>query len=333
MKRYLLLFLIVLSFCSSCEKQEKETFSRKKMLKDIYHELIIPAFKNFSEECEKLSTLTDSYSADPTSENLDQCRQQWVKTILSWRHCDIFTVGEYRKTFIKARIYTIFGKSTFNSQKDKLAELKNIEKLGTTVKGISALEYLLFNQNVDPKKFSTYISLVAKELKDLADQSLKVWDSSEESFIQKSDLSFGSTIQELVNEQVRYCEEFYFTKFSYPLGYLYPIDFSIVEHYESKTAVKALKESVEVVEVYFKNYFYGLIKDQNKNSKLPEEMTQQFAVIKTVLTRMETLPHYEDQVPPELESLFAELRKLLISVKVGVVNQLGVTVVLPNDGD
>lgn len=332
MKKYLLPTLIYLSLFTSCSQKE-EPFSREQMLKEIYHSSIVPAFNNFRSECEELKKSISSYSIDPNGENLELCRQQWIKVILSWRQCDIYNVGEYRKSFIKAKIYSIFGKSSFNSQKEKLANIQSLESLGSTVKGLSALEYLLFDENVERGKFLHYLTLVAAELSDLANQSVKIWENSEESFVQNSDLSFGSTIQELVNDQVRYCEEFYFKKFAYPLGYLYSIDFSIVEHYESRIAVLALKESVKVLEEYFTNHFFDLIRNQNKNSKLPEEMTQQFAAVKAALAKLETLPYYEDSVPPELESLFADLRKLFISVKVGVVNQLGVTVVLPNDGD
>ena len=331
MKNFLLI-LISLVFFVSCEKKE-EAFSREMMLKNIYHQQIIPNFTKFSDECSKLSELINSYSADPSQENLQSCRDQFIAVVLSWRHCDIYNVGDYQRTFIKSHIYSIFGEWTFNSQKEKLASIKSLETLGTTLKGINGLEFLLFDKKLERKKFVSYMSLVAKELKGLADESLKIWRESEESFIKKNDLSFGSSIQELVNEQVRYIEEFYFKKFSYPLGYLYSVDFSIVEHYDSKISILALKESVKSVEELFSNHFYELIRFQNKDSKLPQQMKKDFTAVNAILAKFEKLPVYEDEAPIELQNLFLELRKILISVRVGVVNQLGVTVVIPNDGD
>ena len=247
----------------------------------------------------------DSYAANPNKDNLETCRKQWVAVVLSWRHCDIFNVGDYQRTFIKSRIYSIFGEWTFNKEKETLASIKNIEKLGTTLKGINGLEYLLFSEKADRKKFAGYMSLVAKELKTLADESYQIWEGSKESFLKKSDLSFESSIQEMVNEQVRYIEEFYFKKFSYPLGYLYPVDFSIVEHYESKISIQALNESVKVIEELFTNHFYDLIQYQNKDSKLPDEMKKQFADIKARLAKIPALPVFDVEAPEELQSLFA----------------------------
>ena len=303
------------------------------MLKDIYGELILPSFKSFSEECTKLTQLIDSYANNPNDETLKTCRKQWIQVVLTWRHCDIFNVSKYQRSFIKSKIYTIFGEATFHSQKDKLLKAENLKAIGSIVKGINGLEYLLYSDKLELKDFAGYASLVSKELQGLAEQSYKIWLDSEADFIQKSDLSFGSSIQELVNEQVRYCEEFYFKKFSYPLGYLYQVDFSIVEHHESQIAILALKESVKVVERIFTDHFFGLLKHQSKNSKLPQEMSQQFSDIKAALTKFDKLPKFDQEVPADLERVFQELRKLLISIRVGVVNQLGVTVVLPNDGD
>lgn len=332
MKKLFILVCICLSLFNSCDNKVPQ-FSHKAMLKNIFHKKIVPGFTNFKDECDALARDLDSYRENFSAENLEKCRRQWTRVMLSWRHCDLFNVGEYRKTFIKARIYTIFAKSTFNSQKDKFNKAVKLESLGSTVKGISALEYLLFNEKVDRSLYLDYMSLIAKELKDLAAQSLEVWQKSESSFTSKSDLLFGSSIQELVNEQVRYCEEFYFKKFSYPLGYLYSVDFSIVEHFESKAAIAGLKESVSVIEEIFKDHFFELIKFQNKESSLPEKMLSQIAAVKSRLSKIDTLPFYEDEIPAELEKLFSELRELFMSVKVGVVNQLGVTIVLPNDGD
>ena len=161
MKKYLLLIALSLSFIISCGKKEK-TFTRELMLKNIYKELILPKFNNFSEECNKLTQVIDSYASKPNQENLDTCRKHWVQVVLSWRHCDIYNVSDYQQSFIRSKIYTIFSEWTFNSQKDKLMNIKSLEKLGSTLKGISALEYLLFDEKLDRSKYLSYLSLVAK---------------------------------------------------------------------------------------------------------------------------------------------------------------------------
>ena len=73
------------------------------------------------------------------------------------------------------------------------------------------------------------------------------------------------------------------------------------------------------------------IEHQKSVGRLPWGL--EFSDIKAALTKFDKLPKFDQEVPADLERVFQELRKLLISIRVGVVNQLGVTVVLTNDGD
>ncbi|MFC5044904.1 imelysin family protein [Aquimarina hainanensis] len=220
MKKITSIFLITLIFFASCNENDHKTttdtptnFDNQKMRANIVDDIIIPSVTSFREEATILHEKITLFVAAPSIESLDEAQLQWKKTATAYGYVYAFNIGTVKDNFMHLKLYNwptytnaienrINGNTELNEE--------TIAKISTPSKGISSIEYLLFNspnndiiQNFATEKRKQYLSLIAKELQTNAEKLVNIWDRNGDNyataFIQNKEEGLASSLNLLFN--------------------------------------------------------------------------------------------------------------------------------------
>lgn len=121
---------------------------RGKILEDVTYGVILPNLRDFAARASELRVATETFRADPTAAHLDAARIAWTRTRSAWDRSQAHLVGPEQDLLLEAKIETV---PTHVEKIDALAaaspalDAAAIDRLGANVKGLPALEVLLYD--------------------------------------------------------------------------------------------------------------------------------------------------------------------------------------------
>ena len=160
MKAWLLpIFLSISLFLSACAFGSP-SFDRKAMFRDITQNVILPAHEAFVSESALLVQKVHAFQAEPTVEKLEALQAQWKQVSLAWKACELFELGPVQEVFI----HNLIHKWPTNPKliEEHLASADSIDQdlidsIGSTSKGLPAIEYLIFWNMPEPFNRAVFI--------------------------------------------------------------------------------------------------------------------------------------------------------------------------------
>ena len=162
MKKLLLIIPAFMLLFWACSKTVEPTdnfqsFDRKGMLTSLANSVIVPSFDGFYTETITLETTVNAFANDPTnSTKLLEAQKAWTKMASVWKLASVFQQGPITDKFLLTNIDFSHKGNNVNTTllekavTDATAAIINndyIEQKGATVKGIFAIEYLIFDKN------------------------------------------------------------------------------------------------------------------------------------------------------------------------------------------
>lgn len=149
------LVLIVWACSKSEEPSAFDLFDRKSMLTNLGNNVIIPSFDGFYQKTEVLETAVTAYASDIKNEQkLIAAQQAWLAMAIAWKQASVFKQGPIEDKFLQSAIdFSTKGVYLNPTLLEKAitdgTTIDNayIESKGSTVKGIHAVEYLLFDKS------------------------------------------------------------------------------------------------------------------------------------------------------------------------------------------
>jgi uncharacterized protein len=228
--------IIIASACllNSCSDDEADTpkatpFKRGEMLANYANNIIIPFFAQSVNTLSALQTKIHAFTQAPTQSSLTNARDAWKKAALAWQHCTGFNFGpaaemgltkslnEEIATFpingISIETYINAGDTSFNN-------------FNRDTRGIYAIEYLLFGENItdqlliermQPKR-KMYLNACINASLAKAIMVQNEWNSYKTEFIEQAGTDIGSSTSHLYNEFLKSFEGLKNFKFGIPLG-------------------------------------------------------------------------------------------------------------------
>lgn len=142
-----LVFLLLLSTLlipSSCKEGTGVGDNQEAIVRAAVQDFVLPDLAAFAAEAESLNEAVMAFSAGPDALTLETLRYHWVLTYTVWKKVSAFNVSEIRDQAVHNRI----SKWPTNTENlDVLIGLDDpvlVSVLGSTTRGLPAMEYLLF---------------------------------------------------------------------------------------------------------------------------------------------------------------------------------------------
>lgn len=225
MKKIALSLLAILVFWSCTDNgpsgPDVDDFDREAILVNWADNLIIPALTHFAGLTEELNTAANTFSEDPTLQNLNDLRDKWLEGYKAWQHISMFEMGKAMELRYRDNL------NIYPTDPDEIRE--NIEEGSYNLElpslnnsqGFPALDYLLYGLDENDQElvsyyttggnadaYKTYITDLATRIDALTDTVLEDWTSSyRDEFVSNTGNGGNSSLDMMVNDYIFYYEK------------------------------------------------------------------------------------------------------------------------------
>lgn len=363
MKIYFIPLLLLMLSMQACKTKTSnlDKYDRANLLQSIASNVISPAYTDFKNTTDALSSATNDFNSNPTQTNLTAVQSAFENTLEKWMYCEAFNFEYASASSLQNQIATtpanfaVIESELLNNNIDEAY----INATGTTRKGLAAIEYLLYDKSqnaqavLDSFTLSSnsanrklYLTALVQHLRIKATQANTEWNNgaSYTSFISKTKLDIGGSLNAFVNTFAEHIELVRKGKIGKPsgiennglvdtAGFEYRLSGRSLKNIEaninawkaiftSKTGV-GLDDYVDFVEAKYN----GNPLSSTISAQLDECLTK-VAVINTSLTKAALIQ------PNDIRALHLEIKKLTVLTKVDLASNLGVIITFSdNDGD
>ncbi len=358
--------ILIAAFFVSCDKDgisEDEyqiQYRREAQLNNVYINGITPLNSSFVFNTKELETRTQTFVQQPNIENLKGLQTQWVNTLKTWKHLELYNLGIIEDSFIHFEINRWpTNTETINNfiEGTETIDADFIAGNGSSSKGVSAMEYLLFsfenNQeildqfttNPNFERRQAYLLSLSEnlEIKAIALQTL--WTMHKTDFISSLENGISGSQNQLTNAMVTLIEEIIISKLGNPLGNGNGGEINIedLEARRSENSLLIIQEHLTALKnLYTGNFNQGSINwGFNDYLDLIDRTTLNDAIKASFDNCQEKLDVISGSLKQELQDtpqnvidLQDAFNGLLVLIKVDMANAIGTTITInDNDGD
>lgn len=362
---YVFTSLFLMISCSDDEGGNTDNFNRQALLENAGSNIILPAFNNFSEKTAALKEAAYTLAGEVNQVNLTAAQEAWLDARLSWKYAEMFEFGPVDQ-LIAAPMIDNWPTNTVGIEEalDTTTPINSeyIASLGSTRKGLPAVEYLLFDfsegdqailnkLNNDQKRLQ-YLTALTERIQTLAVEIHTAWDPSGgnylNTFTSSSDKSAGSSINILANNFLMLIEEVKNKKLGTPLGKssmgtLLPEN---VEARFSGRSLELIERNLDAIEDIFtgngtkgdlEGYaeYLDALGAQYQGQPLSAVIVQQIAAAREKIGAItEPLKVAVETNTAQVDEAYVDLQRLVVFTKTDMMSNLGLLVTYTdNDGD
>lgn len=342
------------------ESEYQIEYTRTEQLKNTYENEIIVLASLFIKKTSLLKTSIVNFKSNTTLTNLTTTKENWLEVLKTWKQLELYNLSAVENSFIHFEINrwetNTENVNIFINGNEVINEAFIASK-GSSSKGISALEYLLFssdnNQNVlnsftidtNYNRRLDYILALSENLHLKSNELLNLWESDKISFISSIENGISGSQNQLTNAMINLIEEVIISKLGNPLGDKSGgiIKTDALEAARSKSSLLIIQEHLTAlkrcytgafidndIQWGFDNYLTLISREDLDISILNAFNNCQIKIDKISNPLSEELLQNTQNIT-DLQDSF---RDLLILIKVDLSNAIGATVTLnDNDGD
>jgi len=373
MKQFIIRFLLAFILLSAaaglvftgCQQAQEEPFTSEVeyykygQLKNIYDHEILPLTSAFEKAAASLAIRAASFREMTDPEHLLGLQLQWEQTVKIWKQLELYDLGTVGESFISYQINR-WPADTLKIE-ENVRGAENLDKsfiasIGSSSRGISALEYLLYaeghprvvqsftsDENTDRRL--DYLLALAEVLHDNSLEYRALWQSYGEPFTASLENGINGSQNLVINAMVSLLEEIIVAKLGAPLG-----DSSggtpqpdQLEASRSGFSRETLRQNLSALQRCFTgdfsqspfrvgfDDFLGLIGSSDLSGRILDQFNRSRKDLNAIPG---TLEQQLASDPESIERLQNDLRDLLVLIKVDMANVLGSTITFnDNDGD
>jgi len=353
MNRVLLAFSILLITISSCKEKNKE-FDRAPLLENIGNNVIIPSYKTAHEKALALKVAVADFNNWPDPQKLPALRNTFKEAYAAWQAVEVY---DFAKGTAQAYSLNSFPADSAKIRANALTGNYNLQAAANlNAKGFAALDFMLFSKSdndlvnliIDFPTAKQYLQDIADDISTNITATYDDWNTAHiNTFTSATGLDIGGSIGILCNSWAQMTERTRRERVGNSLGYVGFISSGVInekllEGFYSNTSKELLIANLQAG----KNLFTGVagigfddypqVKEATfQGVPLNEEISNQFDKCITAANAINTdfkTALVNDK--PKMETLFLELKKLTVLIKVDMASAIGVTInYTDNDGD
>ena len=360
----LLASLVFLGSCSGGGGSSVSSFDQSAMLKQLIDNVILPSYQDVSKQAQSLDASLQALCSSVNESNLLAAQEAWKNTQGALKGIEGFSFGPYKKSGLDAKMDFWPTRpddieSTINNNPELTQEAA--ANLGAPVKGLPALEYLLFNPAGDNativsalsnSKRCTYLKALGQDLNANATLLYNAWAPDQGSYGLSLAMagqgsqdypSLNTAINDIINNMSSMIEQAKDTKLGKPLGYKdggVPQPNSVESPYSRYSLQDLIRNFEGLQDFYLGSYngnsglsLHAFV--QSKSVNLASEM--EIAIAKAI-TALKAIPEPLSQSVVDqaalVDAAYIEIRNVQDLLRGPISSLLGVTVSFSDsDGD
>lgn len=352
------------ALCISCEDDSQYTsevlFYKKTQLTNIYDNGLVFLNANLVGHTEMLKTSVKHFKEETTIANLEEVQELWKIVQRTWKQLELYDLGEVANSFVSFEINrwpTDISRIEENIKGTEVLNASFIASIGSSSKGISGIEYLIFSPegntvvlnsftiNENAVRRLEYVEALSENLQIKSVELQSLWETNKENFTGALENGISGSQNQIINAMVTLIEEIIISKLGNPLGDSNggTIEPQRLEAYYSGFSKEIIQYHLIALEKCYTGDFMQtpfrvgfddfliLIGSENFSNKI----ITQFSVCQSKLDAITgTLREEIISNSEAVTALKDSFRDLLVLVKVDMANILGSTITFnDNDGD
>ncbi len=356
----------LLGFIFSCKKEEIKSpptkvssveFERSSLLKSITNDIILKDVESFNLKADAFNQKINILNSISTREDLKVTEGLLDSLLIQFSRIEMFNVGPIKDNYFFTLInpYPTDTVSINELIYDTSIQLEesNFASYKLTVKGIPALEYLIYKRkdsivsSVNAGRWLSFLKLVSSDIAKRANKVESTWiyDGYSEVFSNNIGNEFNDPIPQLINSIVAILDNIYFQELGVPSGSLGSVQPKKCRALYSELSLNSIENQIVIIEKIMKgtadNSSIGLkeyldfLESKNVQDPLVASMIlETISEIRNEIPKDKSLYQIVTSNSKEIEELRGKVKELLILFKNDVASLMSITVsISDNDGD
>jgi len=355
--------LIALLFIVACSKITDDSgnlfgnYDQTTMLTNVGNSLMTN-INSTSTNASNISTAITAFTTNPTDETLTAAQNAFNTLAQTWALAAPFNFGPMSDNFISTYIDTWPSDTT--KINTAVANQSTAISVGANVKGLKALEFLLFNKNgnavvlakytnaTDAANRKTFINSVAQDLVTQTTNLQNAWNNGYlTSFNTAKGNDVSSSVSQLVNGIAIYLDNIKNLKIGNPIGMGVKVNdgaihANLIEYTIDEQSLPVMIANLQAMKAAFDgssqqglddllDYVKAKSNGQNLSTVVDAQFDDAIAKLNAINSPYATALSTQTQ---QVQDVFNSLKQLIAYFKVDVANNLGVTITFTDtDGD
>ncbi|MEM7296729.1 MAG: imelysin family protein [Bacteroidota bacterium] len=355
MKKIVITLLASILFLVNCSDDSNgDNFDRGPILSNLADAIILPGYRQLSQDLNGLSTAINTFNSERSIVNLDALKDSWKVARLSWKSIELYRFGpiEDRFLFTKMDIYPVSASGIEEVISAYDGSANYIVPVASTSRGFGAIEYMLFSDSeavtltsFDDENRRSYLALVAENLGDNINTVITEWENGyTETFKAGISNDVGSGITRFTNAMLQHIEDIKNFKVETPLGLRTDSD-PIPEDVESPYAnisAEMIVTNMNAIETAFTggqgqsldDYLNELNASGESGNRLSDDIITKIDECRTLAQSIDNLAVAVETGDQTANNLLVALQELTTLTKSDMMSQLGLLITFSStDGD
>ncbi len=338
---------------------QAQSFDRRAMLDALVLETILPLHETLATEAAELEAAGQAFQADPTEDTLADFQAAWEEASIAFEHIQVYSfqrVMPYMTQLDSAPTNIPFIEDYIELEEPGTIDAEFVSLLGSSSKGLPALEYLIFSEDAladltETQNRRDYAVAAAADIRRVADQLVTEWTPGEGGYADRfisadgEPASVRSSVSMITNEMIAGLEDVARFWLGGPLGYRNGGEPQpdLVEAPYSNTSVSKLVANLEGVQMALNGHedvpsladYLDFLGAELDGEPLSEVLNAEIEALIEQLNSIDgPLQTAVVEDTATVEETYEQAVDLLQLVKTDTANQLGITVTFSdNDGD
>jgi len=352
-KNVLIAIMACFTFILACSKDEndKEFFNVKNYHQSFVDDIIIPSTTDLVTNTKTLNDAIIDFTSTINETNLSTLRNAWKNTAISFSKAEIGNLGDVQNLAIYLSIYS------WGANEDKIEEFiastttisdNDVNSLPTKARGLSAIEYLIFENDIPTtiasfsnQRRNDFLSVLGKNVTEKVNLLDTQWKNYSNNFINNTSTGINGSINFIVNQMNFLLENVRRFKIGEPAGLenSSTIDVTLLQADKSRISLALIKENIASIKSAYYGNTEGLddyVRTIATNEDVNDAINKAFFDIENNITSLSntTLKNAIEANDSIVSQLHNNIKDLIILIKVDVASILSVTVTFTdNDGD
>ncbi|WP_394749896.1 imelysin family protein [Spongiimicrobium salis] len=325
-------------------------------LTNVFSNEIVSLNANFMERASTLQEAAEAFQRESTLQNLENAQEQWRNLQLVWKQLELYDLGDVGNSFIAFEINR--WPSNTSRIEDNITgttELNEafIASIGSSSKGISGVEYLLFpseeGQDIlgsftgsNGDRRLQYLVAMTQNLTTKTSELNDLWNTFSPTFTTALESNISGSQNQLANAMISLLEEIIVSKLGRALGDNNggTIITSQLEAFRSTFSKEIIRQHLTALQRTYQGEFgaastigFDDFILRLEQQALDQRIQDQFTVCRNALDRISgSLAAELETNPDAVAAVRTAFRDLLVLIRVDMSNLLGIVVTF-NDSD